>query len=144
MGQVLIAGVDRHSWEKQQLTNNSLYRFDLTTDINQTLKIFRGRDRMVVGFITKYRCNQCISPLKLWVRIPTRRDVLDTTLCDEACQWLATGRWFSPGTPVSFTNKTDRHDITEKLLKMALNTINLYIYTLINSVPEDLQQQWKR
>jgi hypothetical protein len=26
--------------------------------------------------------------------------------------------------PVSFTNKTDRHDITEILLKVALNTIN--------------------
>ena len=30
----------------------------------------------------------------------------------------------SPGTPASFTNKTDRHDITEILLKVALNTIN--------------------
>jgi hypothetical protein len=29
------------------------------------------------------------------------------------------------GTPVSFTNKTDCHDITEILLKVALNTINL-------------------
>ena len=29
------------------------------------------------------------------------------------CRWLATGLWFSPGTPVSSTNKTDRHDITE-------------------------------
>jgi hypothetical protein len=28
------------------------------------------------------------------------------------------------GTPVSSTNKTDRHDITEMLLKMALSTIN--------------------
>ena len=35
-----------------------------------------------------------------------------------------TGRWFSPGTPVSFTNKTDHHDITEILLKVMLNTIN--------------------
>jgi hypothetical protein len=34
-----------------------------------------------------------------------------------------TGQWFSPGTPVSYTNKTDRHDITEILLKVALNTI---------------------
>jgi hypothetical protein len=34
-----------------------------------------------------------------------------------------TGRWFSPGPPVSATNKTDRHDITEILLKVALNTI---------------------
>jgi hypothetical protein len=32
--------------------------------------------------------------------------------------------WFSPGPPVSSTNKTDRHDITEILLKVALNTIN--------------------
>ncbi len=28
----------------------------------------------------------------------------------------------SPGPPVSSTNKTDRHDITEILLKVALNT----------------------
>jgi hypothetical protein len=48
--------------------------------------------------------------------------VIDTTLCDKVCQWLATGRCFYPGTPVFFTNKTDCHDITEILL--ALNTIN--------------------
>jgi len=36
-----------------------------------------------------------------------------------------TGLWFTPGTPVSSTNKTDRHDITEILLKVALNTIAL-------------------
>jgi hypothetical protein len=35
---------------------------------------------------------------------------------------LAAGRWFSPGTPVSSTNKTDIYDITEILLKVALNT----------------------
>jgi len=46
-----------------------------------------------------------------------------TTLCDTVYQWLATGRWFSPGPPVSSTNKTDRQDITEILLKVALNTI---------------------
>jgi hypothetical protein len=34
------------------------------------------------------------------------------------------GRWFSPGTPASSTTKTDRHDIAEILLKVALNTIN--------------------
>ena len=39
-------------------------------------------------------------------------------------QWLATGQWFSLGTPVSSTNKTDSHDITEILLEVALNTIN--------------------
>jgi hypothetical protein len=37
-------------------------------------------------------------------------------------QLLAPGRWFSPGTPVSSTTKTGRHDIAEILLKVALNT----------------------
>jgi hypothetical protein len=43
------------------------------------------------------------------------------TLCNKIDQLLATGRRFTPGTPVSSTNKTDRHDITEILLKAALN-----------------------
>jgi hypothetical protein len=38
---------------------------------------------------------------------------------------LAAGLWVSPGIPVSSTNKTDRHDKTEILLKVALNTITL-------------------
>ena len=40
------------------------------------------------------------------------------------CQRLAKSQWFSPGTLVSSTNKTDRHDMAEILLKVALNTIN--------------------
>ena len=39
------------------------------------------------------------------------RGILDTTLCDKVYQWLATGRWFSPGTLVSSINKNDYHDI---------------------------------
>jgi hypothetical protein len=38
-------------------------------------------------------------------------------------QWLAISRWFSAGTPVFSTNKSDRRDITEILLKVTLNTI---------------------
>jgi hypothetical protein len=49
--------------------------------------------------------------------------VFDTTLSDKMYQWLATGRWFSPDTPVSSTNTTDRHDIAETLLTVVLNTI---------------------
>jgi len=58
--------------------------------------------------IYNYLCNECLSQLMLWVRISIRARC--TTLCDQVCQWLATGRWFSPG--------------TEMLLKVALNTIN--------------------
>jgi hypothetical protein len=46
-------------------------------------------------------------------------------LHDKVCLWLAAGQWFSPDTPVSSTNKTDGHDITEILLKVALTTITL-------------------
>jgi hypothetical protein len=31
-------------------------------------------------------------------------------------QLLPTGRWFFPGTPVSSTNKTDRHEVTWQLM----------------------------
>ena len=57
------------------------------------------------------------------VRIPFVQGVLDTTLCDKVYQSITAGRRFSLGTPVSSTNKTDRHDITAILLKVALNTI---------------------
>ena len=79
----------------------------------------RSRDRMVVGFTTTY----AISSYHhwWWVRISIRARC--TALCDKVCQWLSTGRWFSPGPPVSPTNRTDSHDITEILLKVVLNSI---------------------
>jgi hypothetical protein len=41
---------------------------------------------------------------------------------------------FSRGTPVSSNNKTDRHDITEILLKVALNTIKQINLCMSNQV----------
>ena len=43
-------------------------------------------------------------------------------------QHYVIGRWFSPGTSVSSTYKTDRHDIAEILLKMTFKTIALTLY----------------
>ena len=65
-----------------------------------------------------------------------RRGVLDTTLCDKVCKWLATGRWLSSGTPASSTNKTDRHDITAILLKVTVNTTTLTLLIL------DYERTW--
>ena len=53
-----------------------------------------GPDCMVVGFtitcaIIVYHHWSCEFKPRSW------RGVLDTTLCDKVCQWLATGRWFS-------------------------------------------------
>jgi hypothetical protein len=79
-------------------------------------------------------------------------DVLDITLCDKVSfwgtimvlivWWLGTGRWFSPGTTVSSTNRTDCHDITEILLKMALNTITLTCIRLLSEKEEKLKIQF--
>ena len=82
-----------------------------------------SRSSSYCSWIYNYICNQCLSPLMLWVRIS--KTTRCTALRDKVCQWLTTGRWFSPGTPVSSTKKTDRHDITEILLKVASNTITL-------------------
>ena len=69
---------------------------------------------MVFGFITTYA-------ISVYHSNPLRRGVLDTSFFDKVCQL----RWFSPGTPVSSTHKTDSHDIAEILLKVALNTVTL-------------------
>ena len=77
----------------------------------------------------------------MWVRIPLRWGVLDTTLCDIVCKWLAAGLWFSLGTLVSFTNKTDRNDITEILLKVALNTITQTL-TPVNTKQDNMKMKF--
>ena len=82
------------------------------------------------SWIYNYLCNQCLSPQRCEFETRSLRSVLDT-LCDKGCQWLVTCRWFSP---VSSTNKTDRNDITEILLKVALGTITLTIAPYSSSV----------
>jgi hypothetical protein len=50
---------------------------------------------------------------------------------DKVYQLLAHGRWFSLGTLAFSTTTTGRHDIAEILLKVALNTINQSIKSII-------------
>jgi len=86
---------------------------------------------MVVGFTTTcassvYHHKSCKNESRWW------RGVLDTILCDSVFQWLATGRLFSPVTPVSSTNKTDLYYITQMVLKVAQTTIPI--------IPNPIQQ----
>jgi len=69
------------------------------------------------SWIYNYLCNQCRLSLKLWVRIPlmvrcTRYNDLIKLLVSDLRQ---IGGFFS----VSSTNKTDRHDMAEIVLKVA-------------------------
>jgi len=107
------------------------------------------------SWIYNYLCNQCLSPSMLWIRISVKARC--TTLCDKVCQWFVTGWWFSPGSPVSSTDKTDRHNITEILLKVSLNTIkqtnkhkslicdDSHLGNMINTKIKDLVDgQWRK
>ena len=82
---------------------------------NIQTKGLRGRYRMVVGFTTT-------SAICDYQQFKQRsyRCVIDTTVCDQVCQWLTTYQWY-PLSPQFFsTNKTNSHDKTEILLKVAL------------------------
>jgi cobalamin-dependent methionine synthase I len=57
------------------------------------------------------------------------------TRSNKVYQLLAHGRWFSPGTPVSSTTKTGRHDIAEILLKVALKNNQYTKHELPRTVP---------
>ena len=81
-----------------------------------------GRGRMVVGFTITYAISDYYHSRS---KFESRScwGVLDTTLCDTVCHWLATGRLFSPGTPIPSTNKTVPQIMTEILLKVVFNTV---------------------
>ena len=48
------------------------------------------------------------------------------------CQWFVAGRWVSSSTPISAINKSNRQDIAEILLKVALSTISITL--LLNAL----------
>ena len=56
--------------------------------------------------------------------IPTNGEMYKIQPYVIACHCLTECKWFSPDIPFSSTNMIDLHDITEKLLKEAFNTIN--------------------
>jgi hypothetical protein len=65
---------------------------------------------------SKWYINVCLfSQCKSFLHPRSWRGVLDTTLYDEGCQWLAAGRLFSPG----FLHQ----HIAKILLRVALNAI---------------------
>ena len=118
----IFAFFDREcSKKKQHSISIKLNTYVIFLCLQYSLRGRGDRDRMVVGFTTTYAITQCLSPLMLWVPISISGRC--STLCDKVCQCLATDRWFSVGSPASSTNKTERHDKTEILLKVTLNTI---------------------
>ena len=106
--------------------NKYYYRLEKNVTIMQCIYLTRSTritswSWSYGSWIFNYPCNQCLTGV-VSSNPRFRRGVLDTTLCDEV------------GTAVSSTNKTDRQDITEILLKVALNTITLTTSTRYDRV----------
>ena len=104
---------------KITVTSNLIHVYDLVI-FKLTFNCHDCHDRMIAGFDI-YLYNQYLSPLTLWVRIPLMAKCTQYSIqlyVIKVCQWLATSRLFSQGTLISSTNDTDRHNITEVLLKM--------------------------
>jgi hypothetical protein len=98
---------------------SSVYiNMDVSKFDSNPLRNRRGRDRMVIGFTTMQSV-----PITIIV-VSSNRTQNRCTRYNIMWYSLSAGRWFSPGIPVS-TNKTDRHDITDILLKVALNPITI-------------------
>ena len=70
---------------------------------------------LVVGFTTTYVISTYHN-YSCEFEFHSYRGLFDATL--SVFQWLAVGRWFSPG---SSPNRNDHHDITELLLQVAIN-----------------------
>jgi hypothetical protein len=87
----------RYIWSNYGKSHSTMYmyimnNFILTVNICSTEG---SRGHVLVGMFN-YR-NQCLPPLSCEMEPCSWRGVLDT-LYDQVSQWLATGRWFSPGT----------------------------------------------
>ena len=107
------------------------FRFNFHSSIVTYSKLLalHGREHMVDGFTTT--CAKVANTTNIVSLNPTHSEVysIQHYVIKYVSDFWQAGQWFSPGTPVSSTNKTDRHNIAEILLKVALNTIHLDINT---------------
>ena len=88
------------------------------------------------SWIYNYLCNQCLSPLKLWVLTSVHSNVY--LMQHYVIKFVSDLRQVDGFLRYSdtFTNKTDHDDIAEILLKVALNVITLAHINLY--LPESL------
>ena len=115
------------------------YMYEYCHSISRTRRVCRWhlqvKSKIYVLFKCLYssNCHQGCSGCKRMVVVsssPDHDEVYPIQHYVIVCHILTAGQDFPLGTPVSFTNKTYRHDIAEILLKMAINTITLTHWTL--------------
>ena len=85
-----------------------------TRFLDRSISAFQSISRNSEGHVESVQPIKCL----IFILICNKQHYVIKFVSDLASQW------FSLSPPVSSTNKTDRQDITEILLKVELNTIN--------------------
>jgi hypothetical protein len=110
---------------------NKLYLYVCFCYITVSHSLLKGSSWLwsYSSWIYSYLWNQCLTSLKLPVRIRAQAEVLSIPHYEIKCvSYLQqSGRLFFPVTSISSTNKIDRQYISDILLKVSVNTISLII-----------------
>ena len=112
------------SWFFISCSEPLVFQFTKTFDLFGFPIIWFSWSWLHGSWIYNYMSNEWLSPLKLWVESVSWRGVLDTALCDQVFQWLATGRWYSLGTIIPSANKTDSQDKNRNIVESGVKHHN--------------------
>jgi hypothetical protein len=111
-------------WEWKHWRKNVNMHLHIATVISYIISWGRhGRDRMVVEFTTTVPVQSVPITTKVVSLNPVHGEVY--SIQHYVIKFVSDLWQVDDFSPVSSTNKTDRHDVTEILLKVLLNTITL-------------------
>jgi hypothetical protein len=90
------------------------------------------------SWIYYYLCNQCSSPLTLWVRIPLRGGVLDTTLCDSLLVNSSQCSYWTTRCKAQPNRYVMNHDVL-KVIKYPINRVTVVVFNVtLNNISDIL------
>jgi len=140
-----VSSCEKHNEVKIGMCSLKIIKSTWNTCVNEVLSWSWSYG----SWIYNYLYNQ--KPITTKAVCSNRTDAV-CTRCDKVCQWLTTGRWFSPGTlkltPRYSWNIVESgvkpHNPTLTLVKMTLKNRKLHFYDLlIKSNKAGNLHQWK-
>jgi hypothetical protein len=151
-----FGGENQSTLRKPQTCSKSLTNFRVNLVTNPVISREWGKDREVLIYdkwnswsfvclsvkLISLLCSFTSISFQqtLWVRIPLRRGVLDTTLCDKVCQWLTAGLVNEHVWLINFTL------FWHKLRNIELLLFYMYSYQKLSGLASwlvSLQKIWK-
>ena len=134
-----FVGISMHKFKLVNLIKIYFSEFFLIFRNYVFYKLINRRQQWPWSMVVEYTyaINVYSSSLIFWVQILPMARCARYSFMWSSLSVTCACRWLSPGAHISFINKTNRHDIAEILLKVALNTITLtQIYHTVLSMKE--------